>query len=537
MSYFFSGVNLLTYEHKPVFFDAGLRYKIEKQFTIEGTLYHPSNPSGVSGILNDQQTILSNSADYQPIVLNGISFGQGKINKIEFKAGSLVAEDQYTYDIICYDTGNMGSQTTGVYSGINWATVFQIDSLQEKLEYSQQVDGSQSYVHSVGLRFNKQNSSDDPTSLAKAFASNLFSSVNGLNAFLISYSALGNAKRFYSESYDLINSACAFTETVEIPATRNGDYSVTYGYNIQLGEDGFTTVEETAEIRGVSSAVSLSHSADEGISAIISNAYTRSNSVYQNYNFSSATLYSLPLVQATISNQFEGSIKLTSSFSNNPKYQTGAIWQYSQEISQDEQGYIQISEEGTVIGIGRPLKDKYPAAILFYNSNVSSLALTRISSLYSSYPNTNGQALTNIRNSFSENLYHGEIKYQFVYTDNNTYVSSGMKKLDIDVSITNPVQVVEEFNIINYNQISQPQNQSTQGIVSINAKLRGSRISVLSDYITYITPFIQAYTNYGTDQFLSNCQYSWNPITNSFSIQVEYKFSQSYKTFTDLTLT
>src|SRR5215216_216981 len=116
MSLYFENVALLSYTHTPVFFDAGIRFKVQKNFTIRGTLLDKSASSGVKKTW-DKAAILSLAAsdDYQPIILNGIDFGSGKIVSVNFEAGDHVRQQNYSYTIQAYSAGNLFNALQGPY--------------------------------------------------------------------------------------------------------------------------------------------------------------------------------------------------------------------------------------------------------------------------------------------------------------------------------------------------------------------------------------------------------------------------------------
>jgi hypothetical protein len=128
MALLFSNVKLLQYTHSPVRLDAGLRYRIEKQFTISGRLLDETY-SGPNELLQQQDALLGGAVDYEEIILNGISFGRGKVNSVNFSGGTMVRTEDYEYSIVCYDEGALTNGSGGVYTGITWTHTDEIEEL------------------------------------------------------------------------------------------------------------------------------------------------------------------------------------------------------------------------------------------------------------------------------------------------------------------------------------------------------------------------------------------------------------------------
>lgn len=525
-----TNVKLLRYNHTPISFGAGLRYKIEKRLSITGALLAIANTSGVKAVVDQEQALINSATDYQDIYLNGILFGNGKITQLNFSGAAKVREGEYAYEVVCYEEGNLFNATGGVYQGISWASARRVDSLTESLTYDEDEQGNKSYTHSVAVRF-AEGTATDEINLAIGIARELFNSTSGLGAFLGGDDLTG-VQKYHTESYNSIDGSCSFTESAIIPNIRAGNYSYALSYTVSLGTDGYTLVTENCIITGV--AFPKFASAVAGKTALWGGAYARANAVYGSYAFSTLPLFTIPISQGSAANKFDGTIEITSSFSNNPRYRLNAIWEYTITIDRNEQNYITVSENGSIAGVGRAGSDKFSNAVSYYATVKGGIDAR----LFAAYANAGGtRALLTIAEGYTENKFEGRIVYARTRTDNNLYSSGNIKKMDVRVDISYPVHLFQHYNIFNQKEILQTQSQSTPGKVNVAVKLRGKRGTPIATYLAAAQAAVQQYKTLGADPFMAECGYSFSPNRNSLDFTVEYIFTGHYKSSTDLTLT
>ena len=535
MAYNFDLVEILQYDHAPLRFGNDFRYAIEKQLSINGVLANYTNGAGISGIINKQELLLRSANDYDDIILNGVSFGSGKITSIKFEDNNLIRDNRYSFEITCLESGNLFNAVSGYYSGINWdSNTKLIDAFDESLSYSKDADGVQNYSHNIQVRYNRQFPALTGINLGKIFAQNLFNSSGGLFPFLGQYNNLNQYKRLYAETYNLIDRGCGFSAAAKILPNATGGYSYSLNYNLTLGEDGYCNIDETCDIQGVFAPRAAW--SETGYNTLITGAFNRVNQVYSGYAFSALSLFSQPLEKSVATNKYEGKKTFSHRYSNNPRYQSGAIWEYQDEVQKDSAGYVTVTEQGSIKGYGRPSKDKYNSAYNFYNLVAAPGIDGRLSGLYVGfelYPKT----LQTIKESFVRNEIAGEISYSREKTDNNLYIDvSGIKKSEVDVSISYPVHLFQNFSVFNQRELEQSQYTCTQGNVSISVKLRGKRTSVVQNYLDFCRPIITQYATFGTDTYLEGLSYDTAPLSNSFNMNANYKFISGYKLSTDLKL-
>lgn len=537
MALYFDKVKLLSYTHSPVLLGAGLRFRIDKKLTIRGYLIDKTSNEPAQALINKEELILRFATDYDTIILEGISFGSGRITNINFEGGVLARDEEYTYEIECYEEGDLFNATSGVYSGLTWASARQIESIDENFEYSENEDGDKSYNHNFSVKYREYTTDAQGINLAKAIAANFFNSTSGLGAYLNNYTNLSGKQRLYTETYNTVDCSASFQEIINIPKLFVGNYSYGLSYDIELDSEGFVNITETVDIQGLTKPPLAG--AEEGYLALKDAAYTRSNSVYTAYNFSTSTLYNSPISKSQTKNQFVGTISFSHTYTNNPRYQDFAIWEKTIEISLDRENYYTVTENGSVRGFGRPTLDKYLNAINFYNNVVKGPQVdSRIDALYA----TTGRVydLYLINQQFSKNEIEGQITYSYSFTDDDRLSDDDFKKREIDINISNPVHLIQNYSIFNHKEIIQSQRNSSLASHNITINLYGKRGVPFSTYLTeaknlvvdYSLPLIPT-----LDMFIDNVSYNPDPINNRMTFSLSYTYVGGNKAFTDISVT
>lgn len=528
---YFEKPQLLSYSHTPVFLEAGLRYRIDKKLTVKGVIIRKVNDA-VQQIISAEQLILNGANDYDDIYLAGQYFGKGRITNISFQGGTLIPEEEYTYDIECYEDGNLFNALNGVYQGLTWPSARKIESIDESFDYSEAENGDKTYNHSFSIKYRETTDRNTAISMAKVIASEFFSATTGLGAFLNSYTGLSTKKKFYTETYDVINTTVSIEETLTIPKDLTGNYSYGLSYNIDLNEDGFVNVTENIDIQGLTKPPYAG--AEEGFNALKGGSYSRCSTIHSAYGFSDITLYAEAIAIDAKINKFKGEINLSTTFTNNPRYQSHAIWERTLELNLNESNYYVVSERGSVRGFGRPNINKYNNALDFYNTNVKSPAVDgRLQTLYA----TTGRVFTLYlqSSSFSKNEFQGTITYEVSKTDDDRLSTTDIRSTSTEITIRNPVHLTEKYDILNFKEIVQTQKQSTLGQKNISIQLQGKRGTPISTYIS-AAKLICSNNEPVEEHYISNVQYSFSPNQNNFNFNLDFVFVGNYKEIEDIEL-
>ena len=528
MALYFTNVKLLEYTHTPVSLGAGLRYRLEKQFKITGRLLDETY-SGPLALLQQQDLLLGRAVDYQDINLNGVSFGAGKVQSISFSGGTMVRTEDYEYSIVCYDDGVLTNATGDVYSGVTWTSPADIEEISESFDYSENEEGDKEYTHSFGVKYAIRTTSAAAIASGKALAASFLSAASGLTQFLNSYAGLSGARRLYSEEYNTVEGSVSITEVLSLPKTNVSGYSYSYEYKMDLGEDGFINASESLSIKGLTNPPYAG--ARTGQLALESGAATRIASVFSAYNWSDAPLFTSPIAKTTTVDRFTGTIQISQNFSNNPKYQTNVAWERTIELSRDGDNFYNISEAGSVQGLGKE-SERLPRAIAFFATPVLSGIAARIATTYA----TTGRSETpfQIKQSKSKNTFAGRIEYSFQYTDDNRLANNDIRKEEIEVTESLPVHLVQKYNIFNVKELVQTQKQTTLGQTSVSIKLRGKRNLALTSYIVRAKAILAATKPVTSDSYLDSCDYSISPESNEFNLSASFVYVGAHKTREDI---
>lgn len=528
----FSTASVLNYSHTPQFLGDNLRYRVAKNLSIQGWLISVT-VSGVSGVYSGIDALLQGVNDYDDVILNGQNFGQGKILDFSFDrddASKDVLYKKYTATIEVRDSGNLFNAFSGYYSGIDWSDAPILANFEENFSYSRNQDDTSQYSQTVNLRFNSgQSLPDTPINLAKTFASGFFSSLN-LTGFLgLSYNKF--YKQYFTETYNLIDNSVSYKQDVEFPA-ESGVYAVIFNHNYELSEDGIITVTENGSIKGLYAPVK--DSTYSGLQWEMTQAWNRSSGVFSYYAPSGVyPLNQNPTKKSSTFNRFEGNASWELSYTNDPKYQSFYLWEYTTSIDVSADRVYTVTENGRINGLGRRLLDKYPNSLSGYQIVQSGIS-GRVADVYNQanpYPlNLN---LISTTEGFS--YYQGTISYSRSYNDNITlFPQSGIRKFELTISDKIPTQAVNKFNIIGVKELVQPTNQSTLGQRNIDVQIVGNRNLPIANYLNYAASQLSGYKNIGVDIWTSNVNYKFDPVNNQFSMSLAYNYDGIYKSFTDL---
>ncbi len=175
----FQNADLLSLSSSNSFLGDGI-FRIGRiaNLTIEGNVLDLTNSAGVSGVLSGVQNLIYSSQDWQPVVLNGINFGSGKVNSWSFDAGTYVRSTRYTCQIQIFDSGNLYNMTGSYYSGLqslfnNPATLTPlIRDLQETFNFNVSRENEYNYDYNVSLSL-YSGIGTNPIQLAQNIASGL----------------------------------------------------------------------------------------------------------------------------------------------------------------------------------------------------------------------------------------------------------------------------------------------------------------------------------------------------------------------------
>lgn len=518
----FSNASLLSYNHEAQYFgDTSMRYRIVKNIEVEGYLLNLRNIVGVSGIVSGAKALSTSATDWQGFIINGVNFGTGIINSIEYEESNDVRLKKYKINLQIFDSGNINNfPTNGYFNNINYTDFYLIDNLSENVNWINTTN-KKTYTHEISVKL-LSNSISNSISKAKTIANNLFNTASNLTSLGGNYSYLSNYKPNYIEIYDEINGECSFTKTIDFLNTLNGDYSINKSYNFSRKEDGITTVTEHGEIRAQNqdylTVLTNAFNSETG------SAYTNCQAVYSNYSSNNEYTFSNhPIIQAVSIDKFNKSLTYDLTFTNNPNIYNGAYLEYQQVVTYEGDNIISTSEHGKIVGFGEQNSNKYNKAINLYNTSSGDI-YARAKSVYDNFKtiftlnDSNQFVLLNKKEIHSP--YNGYLEYEYSYSNDTTATpNNDIRKVEITVNKQDIIKINRDITVFAYKEINQQSVSNIASEHSVSINLRGKRNTPLQTYLDYAINAIPAGV---AADILTSVNYSLNPVQNSFTFNAQW---------------
>lgn len=512
-------VSLLGLSQNSNFFGAGFHYSTTRNLTINGNITDLGNSFGISGIWTGTQGLfetIQNNKEFSEIILNGFTFGTGRINSFSFDAGFDVFKKEYTATLEVFETGNLFNLTGTYYSGVNFENSQYLQDFSEAYTLNKAQNGGYNYAHNANVRFNSGVGNLNANIAAKNLVRSLFTgSAIGFAFYSGFTSKLG--KRIYNESYNLINNTCQFDESFSFDSDQ-GNYSVTRTNEFNLGENGIITVSEGANLRGI--VRPTFQSAIDALNLEIGGSYARCTGVFGAY---AGANYS-PLLRSEIDrttqldlfgNTLNYNIVYTNDIQNSGTY----FWNYTQQFTRQD-GDSLFSENGNVVGRGGNRPTAYINAKNGFNV-VKNGIFNRALSYY-----INENALTGIFVASRDETYSpqkGTISYGWNFTNEATFPGTGgVKNIRVSSQNNNSVYLFTKFGIFNQGEIVQDENNATNQQNNFTLVLDGDNGLALPVYLENAKTYLNLNTPSGVNSFISDAGYVFDKNNNSVSVNVGY---------------
>ena len=108
-------------------------------------------------------------------------------------------------------------------------------------------------------------------------------------------------------------------------------------------------------------------------------------------------------------------------FDNDPKKQNPLYqWEYVSVLDRDENGIWGVSENGSVIGIGKTGSEEKYKNIDDNWPTIRNGILSRLSSFYNAESQNGSGLLKELSKNVNRKRYEGSLEYNFVYTDDQS---------------------------------------------------------------------------------------------------------------------
>ncbi len=514
MALYFDKVSLLALNQEFKSLGAGFNYSNTKTFTMEGIVNDLHNVVGVSGILSGIAHITDEFYSYQTIVLNGINFGSGRVLSLNFNASNDVQLNRYTASVSTFNNGDLSNLTGPLYSSVNTSNWLLLDNFTESYNFTRKENGGYSYIHNANIQFFQGPTNINALDAAKALAQSLFVGSPALGVDFYAGFTEKVGKRFYTETYDVVNNACAFQETFDFDAD-DGNYSFIYTDTIELQANGIVNVTENGIIKGIVSP--NFSSAKEGFDAQFNGAITRCQDAITNYTYGNnayASLKTTPISQNINYNLFIGEISYAVAFTNDPKYYNTYFWTYTTEQAQQD-GYYIASENGSIIGRADNRPDAYDNA-----KAGAATAIAGIGTRILAFEPSLSTSFYQIGRTRSDSPFKGIVNYSAQYSAKPSLLIGTTNKVDVVVEDNASVYQYNKFGIFNVGNILQNAESSLPKTRTVNLIVYGQSSQELNTYRTIINGIINNYKL--TDGIVTNCNYSYSPNNNIMTCNAEW---------------
>lgn len=532
MALSFPNVSLLSFVQDSRFFDAGFNYSNSQRLTVNGILLDLINSQGVSGIwtgVNGLVNTVAVNTNFQPLILNGVNFGSGRIQNLSFSPGIDVQTKTYTADLIVSTTGSLTNLTGFYYSGLDISNFQFLQSFSEAYDFTRKENGGYSYTHNATIAFNSGDAGTlNAIGAAKALAKTLFTGSNLGFAFYSGYTNKAG-KRFYTESYNLIDNSCSFNETFDFDSY-SGTYSVIRTNRYELTEEGVINISENANIKGIidptfdAAGTALKMEAD--------GAFARCSGLYLSYApGGSYPLLSTPIVQSYVTDSFNNNLGYTLGYTNQINNSGAYLWNYTQQIDLVD-GIVRASEVGQIQGDGANRSISYQNALDAFTNVVTPGVYGRMGTFYASEINPTPAVYFIETQQQSHSPIKGIISYTYAFTNESIINgSNGVKRIDVKVGGPEPVYLYGRFSIVNSKEIVQDEQQQTLGDMIYDMTIRGERTIPLSVYLANATTQFNNLLGSGVPLnsiafYISEAGYAYEPNTSVVNVSLRTPYNE-----------
>jgi len=517
----FPNVTVLGQTRESRFFGAGFQYASFRQLTVAGTLNDLPNDFGISGVWDGSQGLvqtITNNPNYQPLILNGVNFGSGRVNSMTFEPGIDVKTKGYQANITVYDSGNLFNFTGLYYSGIDTTNFPSLNSFNESYSFERKLNGGYAYTQNATIQFISGANNLFAIGAAQSLAKTLFT---GGDLGFDFYSGYTNrqGKRYITEAYNLINNTCSFQQTFDFDKD-DGPYSAIWNNTVSLDERGIMSAAEQGTVRGIENP--NYQNALSAISTVMTGSYLRCSGAATNYFPTGAILVTSPVSQGRNIDIFTNNIQYTVTYDNSPLNLRLYFWDYALQVTKQD-GVSTATENGTIVGRGTN------PTYAFANAQ-SGFALTQ--------PGISGRCNGLLVGNYApigflaskEQSYapvQGQVGYTYAYSNDPTLISdTGVRRMSVSTEDNDPVYIFNKLNIINVGEIAQNDYQDTPGVTTVSVQLEGDKTINLSGFLPVAVTQYNLLAPTGNDRYIGSSSYTYDPNANTFNGKLAWIYNK-----------
>lgn len=555
-SIYFNNAELLGYNTAFNFWGEARNHSNTQIYNIRSYITGAFYQENISGIVA-QIAPISNyiKSGICGIYINNVYVGLGRVNSVNFDESSDTRIRNYNASVEISHVAGSGF-LSGTGSINNTGTFFlsngenlinflysQTGRYIKGFEMTQATEriGKNKYKYNKSANFSiDQGIYDEYNVAAIDYAKRLFGAVQRTygNEFTVSpnypnFYTLGSGAINTSQTFDIISNNYSYSEDFDYEEGQN----YLWKYDHSLSYDGnLVSVDENGTITSSSISGTRFNPALAAWTGVQTGIYGRCNQVFQKYTgFLSYTggcgLYNYPIERSVTKNTCAATINYKQSYSTNPFVNSGYFYSYSNSIEYGEDGYVSISENGSlkalrnISGAGMTLVlSGYNYQKPFITGRISGLYNTSVLGGYNADCYYLSGGLNSLGKTESYNEYDPEITYNWSFTDNPSYHQDAVSYMNKKTySDTKSVHMFNYFPIINDEIITQSATQAIRGRFSNSINIAGKPGVSISGLISKALSGVQKPS--GTDIYAQDYKYSINPLTNNFSLSLDYVYT------------
>ena len=548
MSLSITNAKLLNYNYKTNFYGE-YKFGYIQNYDVEGEIFSTItnlNTNKSSNFEEFKDYILNLKEDTE-ISINGKNFGKGRIISIS-NAGNQNQSIAVKYNVSFEIYGPTNSITI---DGITISNSNLIEEFSEDFNFKLNDDGFKECTHALNIKYRDESAgSTDPDSStgsikkAKNLASLIFNASINFNFLNSVFNDLKTttAKPYYKETYDLISHSCSFEKNFKIIIDNQvNNVSHEYQHSFNLNEAGIITVTEKGKIQGLGSTIATClTNAQNQLSSIISNSYSKCNTIFNAYKNSNSLTNPDSLLASYISlrkdyDTFEGNIEYEIVYTNNQKYfDTGYRHEYENVFNKDSADIITVQRNGTYKKIGTD-KD--------INFNQRSQLIAKINAslngasenLQNLYTNSGGiKTLYLLNKTLNYPSYGNEMTYSISYSDSEEYnvpntLQAYFTNISLNYNDVAPSHIYNEYTILGVKRFLSAGNQTTLGkrIINFTGTLKKTNSNVFSVNLLNTT-MLSAVKTYVISKAVENLPENILKIIDAYIVAVDYSADSRY---------
>lgn len=518
------------------FSPGGIAIRQIQNISLEGILLSLNSQTGVAGIWNQIKTYNSSSFDgFITITINGVTYTNAKINSFNFGEGinQDVLTKPFNLDFEVYS--EFGSSSDKDY--LNSYALQDVEGISDNFSLNITEDNTKEYTHSFSISyFNKTGS--NLISAGRTVAQGILAT----NKYALSILGGGyqdSLKRYYNETFDVFKGTYSLDENFKYFGNTQNNTSVSSGISMQLGNGGVLTLSEDVQIQGL--VDDKYTNALNQFNILYPGAYARCNNFISSLSSeiipANTTLKNIATSRSIVRNEFLGSINYTIQFTNELRYNSNIIKDYTITYTKSEDGFIEVAEDGTFTAYGKSSinnpssNTKFIEALNSYSSEYGSLYSSQISTSITSAGQgllTFGSTPAKFRllgTSTSFLITEGKINFSHNYSNKKIYdADSKFKSISTNYSEDDAVPSIQLYQVPGFGpaggkELAQFLSQSTPIKQSVSVEIRGNKTLSIQDYISKFSTYVPSLTQ---PNYLLSKNYSYDPINNTFQGTAEW---------------